>query len=401
MRLTPPAPVLLPPTPPHGVLYWIRANLCNTWYNTLITLLLGGVLALAPGPLWQWLFTAAAWQAIGENLRLFVVGLYPSTQLWQPGTILLLVSFLAGGSAVGSRSTMRQFSLGLLAVLVSIAVVMPGLARGITSGAALAMGAGWGVRWAVPRLGAVWGIGWLLSLPVAVFVLHGAGFLGMPPVSTTQWGGLMLTLLLAAIGIVASFPLGLALALGRQSRLPVIRCLSIAYIELVRGVPLVSVIMMFALLLPLFLPPSVGRPDTLLRVVVGIILFTAAYVAEYVRGGLQAIGRGQYEAATALGLTWMQSMRYIILPQALRAVLPALVGQCISLFKDTSLATIVGLLELLGVAKSVIEQPTWKALPGGVVFEVFLFTALVYFVFTFSMSYASRRLEAALGVGVR
>jgi general L-amino acid transport system permease protein len=335
------------------------------------------------------------------NLRLFVVGLYPSTQLWQPGLSLLLISFLAGGSALAGSGTIRQFCLLLLAVLMGIAAAIPGVSRGIMLGAVLAMGLGCGLRWGWPRLGKVWGIGWLLSLPIVVVLLHGVSAMGMPPVATTQWGGLMLTLLLAAVGIVAAFPLGLALALGRQSTLPVIRWSSIAYIELVRGVPLVSVIMIFSLLLPLFLPPSVGRPDTLLRVVVGITLFMAAYVAEYVRGGLQAIPRGQYEAATALGLTWFQSMRDIILPQALRAVLPALVGQCIALFKDTSLVTIVGLLELLGVAKSVIEQPAWKGVPGGVVFEVFVFTAMIYFVFTFSMAYASRRLEAALGLGVR
>ena len=211
----------------------------------------------------------------------------------------------------------------------------------------------------------------------------------------------MLTLLLAGVGIVASFPLGLLLALGRQSSLPVIRMVSIAYIEMIRGVPLVSILMMFALLLPLFLPATITRPDMLLRVMVGLTLFTAAYVAENVRGGLQAIPPGQYEAATALGLSWAQSMRYIILPQALRAVIPALVGQFIALFKDTSLATIVGLLELLGIAKNVIEQPQWKTIPGGVVFEVFGFTALVYFVFNYSMSLASRRLEQALGVGQR
>jgi general L-amino acid transport system permease protein len=181
----------------------------------------------------------------------------------------------------------------------------------------------------------------------------------------------------------------------------VIRIVSIAYIEMIRGVPLVSILMMFALLLPLFLPANITRPDMLLRVMVGLTLFTAAYVAENVRGGLQAIPTGQYEAATALGLSWTQSMRYIILPQALRAVIPALVGQCISLFKDTSLATIVGLLELLGIAKNVIEQPHWKTIPGGVVFEVFGFTALVYFVFNYSMSLASRRLEQVLGVGRR
>jgi general L-amino acid transport system permease protein len=201
--------------------------------------------------------------------------------------------------------------------------------------------------------------------------------------------------------IVASFPLGLVLALGRQSALPVIRWCAIAYIELVRGVPLVSVLMVFALLLPLFLPVSWGRPSTLVRLLVGMTLFTAAYIAENVRGGLQAIPRGQYEAATALGLTWVQALRYIILPQALRAVIPALVGQCISLFKDTSLATILGALELLGIAKTVIEQAQWKSITGGVVFEVFSFTAIVYCIFTYSMSRFSQRLEHTLGVGTR
>jgi general L-amino acid transport system permease protein len=282
-----------------------------------------------------------------------------------------------------------------------LTLLLSGPARLVVGCAALALVLSFVLGWNVPRTRVVWSVGWLLSIPLALLVLGGVGGEALAHVPTVQWGGLLLTLLLACIGIVASFPLGLLLALGRQSSLPVIRLFSIAYIELVRGVPLVSVLMMFALLLPLFLPAGFGRPDMLLRVVVGLTLFTAAYVAENVRGGLQAIPRGQYEAATALGLTWVQSMRSVILPQALRAVIPALVGQCISLFKDTSLATIVGLLELLGVAKSVIEQPEWKTLPGGVVFEVFTFTALVYFVFTFSMSYASRRLERALGVGTR
>ena len=211
----------------------------------------------------------------------------------------------------------------------------------------------------------------------------------------------MLTLLLACVGIVASFPLGLLLALGRQSTLPVIRLFAIAYIELIRGVPLVSVLMMVALLLPLFLPAGFARPDMLLRVMVGLTLFTAAYVAENVRGGLQAIPKGQHDAAKALGLSWLQSMRHIILPQALQAVIPALVGQFIALFKDTSLVTIVGLLELLGIAKSVLEQPQWKTITGGVVLEVFTVVALIYFVFTYNMSLASRRLEKTLGVGTR
>jgi len=289
----------------------------------------------------------------------------------------------------------------LLVGLVLLAPLLTELARVSVAGAALALLAGYGLAWLWPHSKKLWQLGWLLSLPIVLIVLGGVRGTGLSPVPTTQWGGLMLTLLLAVIGLVASFPLGLALALGRQSTLPVIRWFAIAYIELVRGVPLVSVLMLFSLLLPLFLPASWGRPDTLLRILAGLTLFTAAYMAENVRGGLQAIPRGQYEAATSLGLTWVQTMRYIILPQALRAVIPALVGQCISLFKDTSLATIIGALELLGIAKSVIEQSEWKGITGGVVFEVFTFTALVYGVFTYSMSRLSRRLERDLGVGTR
>jgi general L-amino acid transport system permease protein len=284
---------------------------------------------------------------------------------------------------------------------VLLTCLLTGPAQGIVGGAALALLVGYGIRWRWPHARRLWHMGWLLSVPVVLIVLGGMEGTGLSPVATTQWGGLMLTLLLAAVGIVASFPLGLVLALGRQSTLPVIRWCSVVYIELVRGVPLVSMLMLFALLLPLFLPASWGRPNTLIRLLVGMILFTAAYIAENVRGGLQAIPRGQYEAATALGLTWGQAMCYIILPQALRAVIPALVGQCISLFKDTSLATIIGSLELLGIAKSVIEQAQWKSLTGGVVFEVFSFTAVVYGVFTYSMSRLSRRLEHTLGVGTR
>ena len=396
-----PAPVLPPPQTSSSLAGWLRANLFSTWYNTLLTLGLVGGLALVARPIWHWVFSVAHWQAVTINLRLFVVGLYPSEQVWRPGVLLILLAWLWGGSAACNRGMMQSVSTTLCAGLVLLTLLLTGQARVIVGGAALALLGGYGLGWRWPHARRLWHVGWFLSVPLVLIVLGGMGGTGLPPVATTQWGGLMLTLLLATVGIVASFPLGLLLALGRQSRLPVIRWCAIAYIELVRGVPLVSVLMMFSLLLPLFLPASWGRPNTLLRILVGLTLFTAAYMAENVRGGLQAIPRGQYEAATALGLTWVQAMRYIILPQALRAVIPALVGQCISLFKDTSLATIIGSLELLGIAKSVIEQAEWKGLTGGVVFEVFLFTAVVYGVFTYSMSYLSRRLEQTLGVGTR
>ena len=390
-----------PPCLTPGIIGWLRTNLLSTWYNTLLTVLLTGLIVLALGPLLHWLFHTATWEAVIVNLRLFMVGLYPAEHLWRPGVLLLLMAFLFGGSAVCSRGMVRVVSVVLLLLFTLGTILSTGQARLLTAGALLALVAGFSLGRTSAPGSALWGVGWILSLPIALLVLHGVQNPTLPYVPTTQWGGLMLTLLLACVGIAASFPLGLVLALGRQSGLPLIRIVSIAYIEIIRGVPLVSVLMMFALLLPLFLPAHFTRPDMLLRVMVGLTLFAAAYVAENVRGGLQAIPRGQYEAATALGLSWFQSMRYIILPQALRAVIPALVGQFISLFKDTSLATIVGLLELLGIAKNVIEQPQWKTIPGGVVFEVFGFTALVYFVFNYSMSLASRRLERALGVGQR
>lgn len=394
-------PMLPPPQTALGVLGWLRQNLCNTWYNTLVTLGVVGAFAWAAWPVWHWLWSQAHWRAVVVNVRLFAVGLYPEDQLWRPAVLLMAIAWLLGGSAAQQRGLVAQVGRRLGLALLLLTLVLTGQGRLVVGGAVLALLTGYGLGKLWPGGRWMWALGWWLSGPVVFVVLGGNQSIGLSTVSTTQWGGLMLTLLLAVVGIVASFPLGLGLALGRQSTLPIIRWLAIAYIELVRGVPLVSVVMMFALLLPLFLPASWGRPDMLWRILLGITLFTAAYIAENVRGGLQAIPRGQYEAATALGLTWIQSMRYIILPQALRAVIPALVGQCIALFKDTSLAQIVGALELLGIAKSVLEQSEWKSVTGGVVFEVFLFTALVYGVFTSSMSRLSQRLERDLGVGRR
>jgi general L-amino acid transport system permease protein len=399
-RRTPsPAMVLKPPDASAGVWHWLHTNLFSTWYNVLLTVTLSGLIGMAAVPLLRWMVHSAHWGAVAVNLRLFTVGLYPHAYLWRPGVLLVLSAFLVGGSAAHGGDIMRRMSSGLCTLLVALTLLPTGQARPITGLAVLALGAGFLLGRLLVRTRLLWHICWLLSLPLGLVVLSGLQPIGLPQVPTTQWGGLMLTLLLACVGIAASFPLGLLLALGRQSTLPVIRLVSIAYIEIIRGVPLVSVLIVFALLLPLFLPANISRPDMLLRVMVGLTLFTAAYVAENIRGGLQAIPKGQYEAATALGLNWVQSMRYVILPQALRAVLPALVGQFIALFKDTSLATIVGLLELLGIARNVIEQPQWKAFPGGVVLEVFSVTALVYFVFTYSMSLASRRLEQPLGAG--
>jgi len=239
--------------------------------------------------------------------------------------------------------------------------------------------------------------GWLLYFPFVLLIVRGFGSIpAVPRVETSLWGGLLLTFLLAVVGILFSSPIGVLLALGRRSRLPAIRVFATLYIELIRGVPLVTVLYMASIMLPLFLPEQI-RVDRVVRAMVGFVLFIAAYVAEDVRGGLQAVPRGQYEAAEALGLPGPLVMGLIVLPQALRAVIPSLVGQFISLFKDTSLVAIIGLFDLLNIGQSVLANPDFLGLHR----EVYVFAAAIYWVFSYTMSYAARRLEKALGVGER
>jgi general L-amino acid transport system permease protein len=210
---------------------------------------------------------------------------------------------------------------------------------------------------------------------------------------------MLLTVFLAVGGIVLSFPLGVLLALGRRSSLPGVRAVCVAYIELVRGVPLITVLFMGAFMLGFFLPAGTATPSLETRALIALVIFTSAYVAEIVRGGLQSVPRGQLEAAQALGLSTFATTRLIVLPQALRAVIPALVGQFISLFKDTSLVAIIGLTDLLGVARLITSQPDFIA--QGLIFETLLFAAFVYWVGSYSMSRESQRLERRLGVGER
>jgi His/Glu/Gln/Arg/opine family amino acid ABC transporter permease subunit len=231
---------------------------------------------------------------------------------------------------------------------------------------------------------------WLLAAtPVLMFgLIYGIGVGPLPITDTRLWGGLMLTIMLTMVGIIASFPLGVALALGRRSSLPVVSAACTIYIEVVRGVPLITVLFMAQLLVPL-VNPALAEVDNVFRAMIGIFLFSAAYLAENVRGGLQSVPPGQEEAAKALGMPGWQVTAFITLPQALRAVIPALVGQFISLFKDTSLVAIVGLIDLTGIAGSVVAQTEFLGLRR----EVFLFITLVYFVFSFAMAYVSRRIE--------
>jgi general L-amino acid transport system permease protein len=234
------------------------------------------------------------------------------------------------------------------------------------------------------------GYSWLLGLFVMGLLLKG-GLFGLPPVESTKWSGLPLTLLLSVFGLTAAYPLGVLLSLGRQSRMPAIKALSVVYIETIRGVPLISLLFMSSVMFPLFLPEGITI-NNILRAQVAIILFTAAYIAEVVRGGLQAISRGQYEAAESLGLNYYQKMRLIILPQALKIVIPPSVGILISAFKDTSLVVIIGLFDLLKTTQATLRNPAWM----GFSVEAYIFIALIYFTGCFSMSSYSRRLEREL-----
>jgi general L-amino acid transport system permease protein len=237
-----------------------------------------------------------------------------------------------------------------------------------------------------PGVGKWLGLIWLVSFFVVLWLLQG-GFL-LRKVQIDELSGLILTLLVALVSIVLSFPFGILLALGRQSSLPVIRWLSIAYIELIRGLPLIGILFMAQVMVPLVLPIDV-RPERVIRAIAGYTLFSAAYLAENVRGGLQSVPRGQTEAAKALGLNTPLVLALIVLPQALRAVIPSIVGQFISLFKDTSLMAIVGLVELLGIAQAILANPKYL----GRYAEIYLFIAAIYWVCCYSMSLASRKLE--------
>ena len=232
---------------------------------------------------------------------------------------------------------------------------------------------------------------------VLLMLVLSANF-GLAPVETPLWGGLLVTLVVAIVGIVTSLPLGILLALGRRSRMPFVRVVSVAFIEFIRGVPLITVLFMASVMLPVFLPPGVTF-DKLLRALIGVALFSAAYMAEVVRGGLQAIPRGQYEAAQAMGLTYWQTMRLIILPQALRIVIPGIVNSFISLFKDTSLVLIIGIFDLLGIVQLGFSDANWAA--PTVPATGYVFAALVFWGFCFGMSRYSMYMERRLGVGRR
>ena len=395
------APSLPPPSERQNIFRWVYENLFNTWYNSLLTFLALSVIYVVLKPILVWVITEANWEVIQVNLRLLMAGQYPAEELWRAWACLYLLAAIFGLSWCIWGS--QRPRLGVLLLLGPVFVALfPGLslnARLGLIGIDLAGLAGYGFgRFQGINTRRIAIILWVLYFPTVLIVIRGSVFLEniLPLVPSNLWGGLLLTFLLTVVGIVFSFPLGVMLALGRRSSLPAIRWVSVGYIEVIRGVPLVTILFMASVMVPLFLP-SGFRIDRVLRAMVGIILFTSAYLAENVRGGLQAIPRGQFEAARAVGLSGFHTMILIILPQALRTVIPVIMGLFISLFKDTSLVATIGLLELLGISRSILAQPQYV----GYQREVYVFITLIYWVISYFMSYISRRLEIRLGVGER
>ena len=395
------AETLPPPRTVVGPMAWLRENLFSGPVNSLVTIIVGAALAWVAVTILTWALTEARWSVVSNNLRLFLIGQYPADQAWRILLALTILSALGGLSAgVYGRAT-RALAITLSACQVMLAALVVASPLGVVPAGALVLNTAlvWAAfavaaRGVVPRRALT--LTWIASLPITFLLIGGFAGTPLPSVSTNVWGGLLLTVLIAAVGILLSFPFGIVLALGRRSELPAVRWLSTGYIELIRGVPLVTILFMADIILPLFLP-SEWRLDRVARAMGGITLFSAAYVAENVRGGLQAIPTGQIEAANALGLSGVQRNLYIVLPQALRSVIPANVGLFISLLKDTTLVTIIGLLEILGISRAILAQPE----SFGAQMEVYVFIAAVFFVLCYAMSQASYRLERALGVGTR
>ncbi|RCK32995.1 amino acid ABC transporter permease [Thalassospira xiamenensis] len=343
---------------------WSKKNLFDGWFNTLLTLGSIAFLVWLIPPLVNWGIinatltpsiegcaevTGACWGFVNANLRLILFGTYPYDEQWRP--LLAMIVLMA----------IICFSLG--------GVKYPSFRKAI-----------------IPM--------WVIGVPIIAILMWG-GALGLTYVQNSYWGGLPLTLILSAIGIIFAFPLGLLLALGRQSNMPAIKTISVVYIEVIRGVPLITVLFMASVMFPLFLPDGVTI-DKLLRAQIGIILFTAAYLAEVFRGGLQAVPRGQFEAGDSLGLSYWQSMRLIILPQALRLVIPPTVNSFISMLKDTTLVVIIGLFDFLGTVKLALRSdPAWTKY----YVEGYAFASAIFFLICFSMAKYSAYLEKELRKG--
>jgi general L-amino acid transport system permease protein len=401
---TPQSSSLPPEVVQPGVVTWLKKNLFSSWHNTLLTVVVLSILSFFLKGFWVWATSVAKWQVIPANMSLYMVGLYPQDQRWRMWIVLGLLCCLSGITwGVLARNLAKLFSapvLGGIAIAGIVSVIFPvgGLSHvRLLLMVAIVVFSAWigkllGLRFSKV---AVWlSTAWVVVFFITLWLIRGG--LGLESVPTSDWGGLKLTLLMAVVSIILCFPMGVLLALGRRSDLPVVRWLCTAYIELIRGVPLISILFMGQVMIPMFLPEGV-RPDRILRAIVGLTIFSAAYLAENVRGGLQAIPRGQSEAARALGLNPFLTTALIVMPQALKISIPSIVGQFISLFQDTTLLSIVGLVELLGISRSVLANPDFL----GRYAEVYVFDGVLFWVFCYAMSVGSRKLEEILNTGHR
>ncbi|MBS9477837.1 amino acid ABC transporter permease [Ancylobacter radicis] len=439
---------LPPPSRNLGVIGWMRENLFSSFLNGLLTLVGIALALLIFPPLIRFLFIDAVWT--GENREAclgpdvgacwpfihakfgqLIYGFYPIAERWRPNVVFALGAILLVPLMVPSAPIKRLNSLLFFVVYPIIAFVLLtggninasafllerfGLISPLTGGATIAgVNLTFWVDFVLTALIVAAAIGALIgalggaALSAArstLYVFAAFGVLvmawdvdvGLDYVETRQWGGLLVTLVIAVTGIVASLPLGIALALGRRSQMPIVRLLSVIFIEFWRGVPLITVLFFATYMLPLFLPQG-ANPDALLRALVGVALFSAAYMAEVVRGGLQAISKGQYEGAMAMGLTWSQMMRLIILPQALTLVIPGIVNSFISLFKDTTLVLIVSIFDFLGQLRASFTDPNWAS--PVTLYTGFAFAGIVYFFFCFGMSRYSLFVERRLNTSHR
>ena len=355
------APNRPPPVPESGVIFWMKKNLFNSIYNTILTMFALWALFITIPDFISWAFINAVWQTddpqgcreaagacwavVAEKHRVMLFGTFPYDEHWR----------------------------GILAIILIV---------------------GMAIISAFKRFWSYWlFVSWLGVTGIVLVLLLG-GVFGLKPTGTHQWGGLPLTLLMFLGTVVGGMPLAVLLALGRRSSLPAIKSVCIGFIEIIRGVPLITVLFMASLLFPLFMPEGVTI-NKFLRAQIGMILFFAAYAAEIVRGGLQAIPRGQYEAANAIGLSYWQKTKRIILPQALRIVLPALMNDIIRAFKNTTFVSIIGLFDVLGATATALEDPLWVLFA----IEAYIFIFILYFVFCFSMSKYSEHVERDLSKG--
>ncbi len=393
---------LSPPAFRHGLLARIRALLFRNWSDALMTLASVTFIVLLLQPVLRWIFSEATrWEVLSANLAILLRGRYDVEAAWRIWVCLGLVA-LVTGMALGIWSGKFTVGFGMLLGLPLAMILIPIFDTQIRLGL-VAMSALIGLGFVMGTYGPQAYMGniavtlLVLILPVSLVLLYGFGQAGPMRITPPKvWGGLLLSVVLALTGIVFSYPLGIVLALGRRSKLPVVKMLSVIYIEFVRGVPLIALLFMAVVMLELFVPDRFPTIEGIVRVAVAITLFSAAYMAENVRAGLATVPAGQVEATWALGLNSVQTMVFVVLPQALKAIIPVTVNQFISLFKDTTLVALVGMLDLVGMGRAVLGNPTWL----GTHKEIYFFIGVLFWFLNYGMSYGSRRLEQRLHTGI-